>query len=197
MGLLHPPFPDDLVTFNVRGRIFQTTLTTLRRFPESVLCKMIKYEQERNRAASSEPTGQQAFFIDRDADLFAAILRFHDTEEYEIPPSNITPQSLRREAVYYNLQSLEEQIIVQESLSDKYQFCYLSSCDPYRLTLTLSNDAIKANSYSGFEKLNLDIKGTPLVIQLIEGELRIRNSHVDGYHWTLWAVTGAGIESLT
>src|SRR5271154_1271713 len=42
MKILPPPLPDALVTFNVRSRTFQTTLTTLRRFPGSVLYKMIE-----------------------------------------------------------------------------------------------------------------------------------------------------------
>src|SRR5205814_942831 len=80
MPLLHPPLPDDLVTFDVRGRVFRTTLTTLRRFPESVLYKMVQYEQRRNRSTSESASGD-AFFVDRDPDLFAEILRFHDTDK--------------------------------------------------------------------------------------------------------------------
>lgn len=82
MKLLHPPLPEDLVTFNVRGRIFQTTLTTLRRFPESILYKMVEFEQQRQRAPSNDSSHENVFFIGRDPDLFAAILRYHDTSSY-------------------------------------------------------------------------------------------------------------------
>jgi len=32
-SLRHPRYPDDLVTFDVRGKIVKTRLVTLRRFP--------------------------------------------------------------------------------------------------------------------------------------------------------------------
>src|SRR5271169_3251383 len=113
MPLLHPPLPADLVTFNVRGRVFQTTLTTLRRFPDSILYKMVGYEQQRNRATSSE-SSYDAFFIDRDPDLFAAILRYHDTDKYVgkalstvnvsvACPCVVMPEALLLEAQYYNI----------------------------------------------------------------------------------------------
>jgi BTB/POZ domain len=85
MKLLHPRLLDHLVTFNVRGRIFQTTLTTLRRFPHSIIYKMVDYDRHRNRVmspqSSESPLAENdTFFIDRDPDLFAAILHYHDTE---------------------------------------------------------------------------------------------------------------------
>src|SRR5437762_4666597 len=77
MTLFHPPLPNDLVTFNVRGRIFQTTLTTLRRFEDSILYKMVQYEQQRLKSTPAETSSPEAFFVDRDPDHFAAILLYH------------------------------------------------------------------------------------------------------------------------
>src|SRR5271169_688894 len=130
--VLHPPLPADLVTFNVRGRIFQTTVSTLRHFPDSILYKMVEYEQRRLRLTSDETGSSPAFFIDRDSDHFAEILRYHDTLEYlgkvEIPTddkvkSTITPQSLLLEAQYYNIPSLEQKIVLKQSRSVIYE-CY-------------------------------------------------------------------------
>ena len=110
---------DDVVTFNVRGHTFQTTLTNLRQFPESVLYKMVGWERKNITSAPQESTAGDAFFIDRDADLFAAILRYYDTNDYtdgsleDASSCNtlhpVTPKSLLLEQ-YYNIQSLEQKI---------------------------------------------------------------------------------------
>ena len=185
MAIPHPPLPNDLVTFNVRGCIFQTTLTTLRQFPESIPYKIVQDELEGNRAPSikSEVQVLQAFFIDRDPDLFAAILQFYDTKMYANLPSNITPQSLHREAEYYGLQSLVEQIASKTRMRDKYEFCCVSSQG--NVVLSLCNEAIVyGNSYSGFEKLNLDLPVAIALMSVISDELNKRNARSDGFSWT-------------
>jgi hypothetical protein len=190
MELFHPPHPADLVTFDVRGRIFRTTLTTLRRFPDSVLYKMVQYEQQRNRATPPESLNQKAFFIDRDPDLFAAILRYHDTEEYQTPPAHITPASLKLEAQYYNLQSLENEILVAKSTSDKYEFLCLTQAGQQNYSIPLSPEIARAAvpNLAG-------LTASPLnVIIAVAAELEERNNNhpPDQYRWTLWAITGVG-----
>jgi len=147
---------------------------------------MVQYEQQRNRATPPESIGQKAFFIDRDPDLFAAILRYHDTEEYQTPPASITPASLRLEAQYYNLQSLEDEIPVTESSSDKYEICCVGQPS---YSVPLSEETAKAINPNLMAFVQLG--STRLVILLAE-ELRKRNTvePPDGYRWTLWTVLG-------
>ena len=212
MKLVHPPLPDDLVTFNVRGRTFQTTLTTLRRFPESVLYKMIEWEQNIHKVTSDESSCQDAFFIDRDPDLFAAILRYHDTDEYlgdslhDVPSESlqaVTPRSLLLEAQYYNIKTLEQKIIEKQpsSTSVMYTLCIIK---PHRYPdidkswgswsvdlsyLPLSEEGAK--SYSADRALNgLDL-GNGYLHGTIKQMVDRRNAanQPEGYKWTISAVT--------
>jgi len=193
MSLLHPPLPQDLVIFNVRGRIFQTTLTTLRRFPESILCKMVEYEQSRNRVASAEPdpSTQQAFFIDRDPDHFAAILHYHDTEEYFRAATGSSPfmsrKSLLREAQYYNIEPLEQDLSNDEFKSTKYQYSvfmeYYESPDHYSFPITEGT----SDTYTS-KGLDALIKADASLLRRIDIHVKERNEANDGYTWTVLAV---------
>jgi hypothetical protein len=73
----HPP--DDIVMFNVHSRIFQTTLTTLHRFPDSVMYKMIEWSEEKHDPSPSMGSLMPPeYYID--PDWFSAILHYHDTD---------------------------------------------------------------------------------------------------------------------
>src|SRR5271169_1163026 len=86
------------------------------------------------RLVKGASAGDNAFFVDRDPDLFAAILRFHDTGECiacELSGATegrfeVTPNSLLREAQYYNMPSLEQQILNGSSdrPAVKYEYCH-------------------------------------------------------------------------
>lgn len=201
MELFHPPLPADLVTFNVRGRIFQTTLTTLRRFPESVLYKMVQYEQERNRATPAEPPSQKAFFIDRDPDLFAAILRYHDTEQYVGEPLNSTVSRMAKllllEAQYLNLPSLEQEILLEKGSVEKYEFCSISSNNPSNCSIPIDLEATRVYAKQTLDAL-FTSQGLRSLLSRLSEELSDRNNAQpdDGYRWTLWAVTLFGAHSV-
>lgn len=209
MKPLHPPLPDDLVTFNVRGRIFQTTVTSLRRFPESVLFKMVDYEQRQDRETSTLRPKNETFFVDRDPDIFAAILRYHDNEEYvghslSSPVSNaaVTPKSLLLEAQYYNLSSLEEAIDRKQSTEStvavKYEYCHCTlEWDPYGpeievhtpvATFPLWGETAKKYADKGLD----DFKKMPEehALKISQWLYRSKN-HKDvanGYRWTVIGV---------
>lgn len=215
MPLHHPPLPDDLVTFNVRGRIFQTTLTTLRRFRDSILYKMVKYEQQRMRTTSTESSSQEAFFVDRDPNHFGAILRYHDTNEYSIQTlataidahgagcSGVTPRSLLPEAQYYNIPSLEEAIELEmHTPAVKYEYCIIvpSGHDPtlgrWQLStvqlyhFALSEEAAKTYVHHALDGL-LD-SGNSCLFETIDEIAKHKNLEYDDYNWSLWAATSAG-----
>lgn len=159
-----------------------------------MLYKMVQFEQQSNRTPSAESLIQNAFFIDRDPDLFAAILRYHDTEEYQKPAGSITPASLLLEAHYYNLQSLEKEIVLAKSATDQYEFCCLMSSGHRSYSFPLSKETGKASN-PGLEALHQYAEISSYLAR-IEEELARRNTiqPPDGYHWTLHAVTGLGTE---
>jgi len=118
MKIIPPLPPDDLVMFNVRGRIFQTMLTTLRRFPDSVLHTMIEWsEAKHDQSPATGCSRPPEYYVDSDPDLFSAILHYHDTDEYcgeslddvsSARFSTVTPKSLLLEAQYNNIRTLEQ-----------------------------------------------------------------------------------------
>jgi hypothetical protein len=226
MPLLHPPLPGDLVTFNVRGRIFQTTLTALRRFPDSVLYKMVQYEQQRNRAGPREGSAHESFFIDRDHDLFDAVLRYHDTEEYvgggytgENPVPVVTRKGMLLEADYYSLPSLQkaiEEFNRLKGLAVMYE-CHLCLAGielppPVRALPTIatswSHDRVTINvfaisageaerSHEDFYALN---RASPELRTTISRILEEKDEVEDWYKWTLWSIqmpTDLGEELLS
>ena len=197
MTLLHPPLPDDLVTFNVRGRIFQTTLTTLRSFEESILYKMVKYEQQRLRATPE--SSSDVFFIDRDPDHFAAILRYHDGVEYlgDIQ-SIVTSKSLLLEAQYYNIQPLEEELRTHEqSPAVKYEYCMLWD-NSFRTTSwerdgtmiisPLSEEAMKNYDGHALDGL-LNASGFGLISRVNQLVQHKNDAPGELYNWSLCSAT--------
>ncbi|XP_034384746.1 BTB/POZ domain-containing protein KCTD14 isoform X4 [Cyclopterus lumpus] len=86
-----------VVQLNVGGQLFSTSLSTLRKHPESKLAELLS---RRTTKAASDAQGR--LFIDRDGSHFGAILEFLRSER--LPSGNI--QEFHREAVYYNIQPL-------------------------------------------------------------------------------------------
>nr|CDJ95276.1 Potassium channel domain containing protein [Haemonchus contortus] len=89
----------DRIRLNVGGTIFETTLSTLKKVPNTVLSTMVA---ERWR-------GQGELFIDRDPTHFSKILNYlRDGDEFSIPQDRDACEELRREAQFYNITGLAE-----------------------------------------------------------------------------------------
>ncbi|XP_015241121.1 PREDICTED: BTB/POZ domain-containing protein KCTD14 [Cyprinodon variegatus] len=88
--------PSPVVHLNVGGYLFSTTLSTLRKHPDSKLAELF----------SSHPKvstdGQGRFFIDRDGSHFGAVLEFLRSEK--LPTENI--REVYKEAVHYKIKPL-------------------------------------------------------------------------------------------
>lgn len=85
----------DRVRFNVGGKIFETTTTTLAGAGrDSMLGALLDDEWNLSRA--------EEYFIDRNPKCFAVLLDLLRTGELHIPP-NVTEKMLCREAMYYGL----------------------------------------------------------------------------------------------
>ena len=78
---------------NISGTIFQVEPTTLLRFPDSRLGKLVSGEK---------PTDKKTYFFDQDATLFGHILRCYRSGEVHVP-SLICPREFLRELQYWNI----------------------------------------------------------------------------------------------
>ncbi|KAF1393509.1 hypothetical protein PFLUV_G00016730 [Perca fluviatilis] len=90
----HPNSP--VVQLNVGGHLFSTSLSTLRKHPDSMLAELF------SRQPKLHSDAQGRYFIDRDGSHFGAILDFLRSDR--LPSENI--QEVHREAVYYNIKPL-------------------------------------------------------------------------------------------
>lgn len=164
---------------------------------------MVEYEQNRNRATTPEPS-KDVFFIDRDPDLFAAILHYHDTEEYvgeELAATAsytkhivVNPRSLLLEAQYYNLPSLEQEIRLKQSPQRqpgiKFEYCHCklreqSSVDQLA-TFPLSEELVKSLTTGPWTQL--DPAASVHCMKWLENKNESEVSN-GGYYWALYWAT--------
>ncbi|XP_066541711.1 BTB/POZ domain-containing protein KCTD14 [Hoplias malabaricus] len=91
-----PQSHSSVVQLNVGGQIYTTTLSTLRKYPNSKISDMfsglMKFPKD----------GQGRWFIDRDGTHFGAILEFLRSEE--VPNKNL--MEVHKEAVHYDIKPL-------------------------------------------------------------------------------------------
>ncbi|XP_070762435.1 BTB/POZ domain-containing protein KCTD14 isoform X2 [Enoplosus armatus] len=91
-----PAAPSPFVQLNVGGHLFSTSLSTLRKHPDSKLADLFSGQPK----LCSDAQGR--YFIDRDGSHFGGILEFLRSDW--LPTENI--QEVHREAVYYNIKPL-------------------------------------------------------------------------------------------
>jgi hypothetical protein len=175
---------------------------------------MVEFSQPRDGAVPpAETDASAAFFVDRDPDLFAAILRYHDMVEFDLEAlcnersANglpVTRKLLAQEAEYYNLQSLMDRIgsatTSPPSSSVKYILYVLhkegSVYGPDTRIRRHKFDVPKAAEVFYTAKFSLQgLEEYPYTfldeIQVILTDMN--SSGVgDGFHWTMWAITSLG-----
>ncbi|KAH7705950.1 BTB/POZ domain-containing protein KCTD17 [Aphelenchoides avenae] len=95
----------DWVKFNIGGTVFQTTRHTLRRESESFLCRLV----DNSSMLSSAKDSSGAYLIDRNADLFPAILRYLRNGTLNVD-EHTDLDELLEEAEFYNLNTLANMI---------------------------------------------------------------------------------------
>uniref|UniRef100_A0A670J4G0 Potassium channel tetramerization domain containing 11 n=1 Tax=Podarcis muralis TaxID=64176 RepID=A0A670J4G0_PODMU len=93
-----------LVTLNVGGKLYSTTLDTLTRFPDSMLGAMFRGPQP----ALTDSCGN--YFIDRDGKAFRHILNFLRFGRLDLPEGYAELSLLRAEADFYQIQPLLEEL---------------------------------------------------------------------------------------
>ena len=92
-----------IVRLNIGGREYVTSKSTLQMDPEGMLATMIS-----GRVPSAKIN--DAYFIDRDPDLFCYVLEFLRTGHVELPNSEGSWRRLEREADFFMLPSLQQLI---------------------------------------------------------------------------------------
>uniref|UniRef100_A0A670Z987 Potassium channel tetramerization domain containing 11 n=1 Tax=Pseudonaja textilis TaxID=8673 RepID=A0A670Z987_PSETE len=99
-----PGRPGPLVTLNVGGKVYSTTLETLTRFPDSMLGAMFRGCQP----ALLDSCGN--YFIDRDGKTFRHILNFLRFGRLDLPEGYAELSLLRAEADFYQIRPLLEEL---------------------------------------------------------------------------------------
>ncbi|KAF4370452.1 hypothetical protein CsatB_013837 [Cannabis sativa] len=92
----------DRVRFNVGGRIFETTATTLANAGRNSMFGAMFDENWNLQQQSINSGGGGEYFLDRNPDCFSVLLDLLRTQELYLP-SNIPEKLLYREALYYGL----------------------------------------------------------------------------------------------
>ncbi|XP_015196707.1 BTB/POZ domain-containing protein KCTD14 [Lepisosteus oculatus] len=93
---LHSP----VVQLNVGGRLYSTSLGTLRRFPSSKLAEMFNGQPKLRTDAEGR------YFIDRDGTHFRHVLEFLRTQR--LPTENVP--EVYKEALFYDIEPLAKQL---------------------------------------------------------------------------------------
>ncbi|CAF1608133.1 unnamed protein product, partial [Didymodactylos carnosus] len=103
---LHLPtkFTSDIVTFNVGGKIYCTTRSTINHFPRSVLASMIS--DSNNLQSKCDEAGH--YFIDRS--IFRYILNYLRDKTLNLPDNFNEFKQLKYEADFYQIDSLITEI---------------------------------------------------------------------------------------
>ena len=116
-------FPS-IVTLSVGGTEYQTSMSVLQREPESLLASYF---------TGTNPIPQDAqgrFFIDRDGYLFRYILNYLRNMEVSIPKENTSLiTELIKEAEFFRLDSLTQQLILLKKQSSSSFTCLLYTSD--------------------------------------------------------------------
>ena len=95
----------DPVFLNVGGITHTTSLTTLTRYPDSMLGRMFGGE------LPIKTLDDGSVFIDRDGTLFRHILNFLRSDQLEIPKEFLEKEALKVEADFYQISPLIEALI--------------------------------------------------------------------------------------
>lgn len=96
--------PPRVVSLNVGGHVYTTTLYTVTQYSDSKLAKLFSGEKQVPR----DPKGN--YFIDRDGALFKHVLNFLRTRKLTVPEDFQDFEQLEIEATFYGIKPLEEAV---------------------------------------------------------------------------------------
>lgn len=154
------------VKLNVGGEIFETSLQTLTKDPNSMLAVMFSGK------FNMKPTEDGTFFIDRDGTYFRFILNFLRTGTLTLPEDTVVYEEVMKEAKFYQIQQLidvlespcdpthssklgckvtplfgESVILKTEEHQNALREFLPSGCEKWRLLFRASRDGFKAQNF--------------------------------------------------
>jgi hypothetical protein len=140
-----------VVTLNVGGKTFSTTLATLTTVEGSYLWKL---------ARKVRSTNASEYFLDRSGDVFSSVLDYLRCQRYNEDPKSTLPEDtsalklLKREAAFYKLPGLEK--TVDEALNSAAG----ATCDAvYMQTGFVKDGEILTKAHAELlKKLNVELK---------------------------------------
>ncbi|ESO98682.1 hypothetical protein LOTGIDRAFT_57200, partial [Lottia gigantea] len=100
-----------VINLNVGGKFFATRLSTLRKYPDSMLAVMFSGRHDVDKDAEGN------FFIDRDGQYFSHILSFLRHED--LPPATVA-ENVMKEAMFYGIYALEDILKSSPALFAEY-----------------------------------------------------------------------------
>ncbi len=101
-----------MITLNVGGKIYTTSIETLTRYPDSMLGTMFR-AQHGNIGGRLDPSNKDEhgrFVIDRDGPMFRHVLNFLRESSLTLPEDFKELNLLRREADFYQIEPLIEAV---------------------------------------------------------------------------------------
>ena len=182
------------VKLNVGGSKFETTLTTLTRYPDSMLGSMFSGRHE------VPPDEEDYIFIDRDGTHFRTILNFLRTGVLDVTSSTKDATELKREMEYYQLGIDQTYVTIEPDLtrkeiqaelrSNKLNFtgCRLTGIDLSYLDLTdaiLNDTNLRGANLQGAQLGGAQLKGANL--ENANFKDAILYHHKDSYHGVKFA----------
>ena len=101
-----------MITLNVGGTIYTTSIETLTRYPDSMLGTMFKtqHEDSGTRLDPSNKDEHGRFVIDRDGPMFRFVLNFLRVSKLILPKDFKELDLLREEAEFYQIEPLIEAV---------------------------------------------------------------------------------------
>lgn len=154
----------EILTLNVGGSLYTTTLSTLTRYPDSMLGAMFSGKHPN----STDENGH--IFIDRDGALFRIILNFLRSSKLNLPKNFPDLEQLQDEVDFYQIQPLIDQLVEYKNAPDivsglfievkDYVQCYkgwhinTSLTGPFELLKHRApfNDELSARAYRTWRK---------------------------------------------
>jgi len=124
---------DRIITLNVGGKRYQTYISTLSQYPETLLGTMFA---NRNSSMLKE-TKKREFFFDRDGDLFQVVINFYRTGNVHIPP-NFSQEAVSAELDFFRI-PYEHEVNTKHNAEDyHFEYGYLTNKDK-QIVLTHTN----------------------------------------------------------
>jgi hypothetical protein len=118
--------PSNIIGLNIGGQLYSTSRSTLLRYSDSILSKMLVHE------CLVGKDDQDNFFFDRDGSIFRPILNFLRTGKLSLPNKFEEFKLLLEEADFYGLPQLKEETSKAKQQTTKiYEVVQLRVCPSF------------------------------------------------------------------